>query len=98
MLGRQGVVCHDADGKPCGRLTERECSALESAGKGRVPRSRKGAVVRFMLDAKPDNRICIGWLGGSHTTRRVPCRNDQGQATTAPIIEHKRLVSSTSQR
>jgi hypothetical protein len=41
--------------------------------------------------------LCIGWFGGNHTIRRLPVRNERGEATTAPIIEHKPLVYSRPQ-
>jgi hypothetical protein len=91
------ILCHGMDGKPCGRLTEQECQALESTGKGRAVRSRKGALVRFMLNAMPENRVCIGWLGGSYTTKHVPIRDQEGVAITAPFFQHKPLIYSRPQ-
>jgi hypothetical protein len=94
MFDERRVVCHGPDGKPCGRLTEQECDALQSAGKGRAVRSRKGALVRFMLSVWPEP---IGWRGGSRTIRRAPIRNSQGVAVTPPIYIHTDLVSSIPQ-
>lgn len=41
------IRCYGADGKRCPSLTEHECRVLESAGVGRVMRTRKGIVVEF---------------------------------------------------
>jgi hypothetical protein len=46
---------------------------------------------------RPEHVSLLGWPGGNHTTRRLPVRNERGEATTAPIIEHKPLVYSRPQ-
>jgi hypothetical protein len=94
MSAERIVVCHDPDGKPCGRLTEQECHALSSAGKGRAVRSRKGALVRFILTGWPEP---LGWKGSSRTqTQRI--RNDRGEIVAPSFhLEFKPLVYSRPQ-
>jgi hypothetical protein len=53
------VVCHDAAGKPCARVSEAEAHQLAAAKKGRIIRSRRGLVVRLLLSEPA--RVPIGY-------------------------------------
>ncbi len=46
---------------------------------------------RLIRELRPAE--CVGWMGGSRTVRRIPARNQAGEAVTGPkIVEHKPLV------
>lgn len=88
------IVCHDAAGKPCARVSEAEACQLAAAGKGRLVRSRRGAIVRLLLS---ESRSCVGWRGGSRTqTQRI--RNERGEQIAPDFhIEFKPLVFASPQ-
>jgi len=91
------IVCHGADGKPCARATEAECLQLVASSKGHIIRSRKGQIVRLMLNDAACGRVCIGWRGGSRTqTQRI--RNERREIIAPPChVEFKPLIYSTPQ-
>lgn len=95
-MSEQSVPLHRADGSIGGTVTLAQCDEFARAGLGYPVRSRKGQVKRFM--SYPSERpYAGGWdaIAGlhnaSHTTRRLPVRNDQGEAVTAPLLEHRPL-------
>ncbi len=88
---REPVEIRNGRSYPIGTASPEK--ALGIVERGRFAGVGNAHRVRYI---KPDDH-CVGWSGGNHTTRRVPIRDDQGQATTAPIIEHKPLVYSRPQ-
>ena len=95
-MSTQSIPLHRPDGTIGGTVTVAQSDQFARAGAGYRVRSRKGEVKRFIC--YPSEHVDASvWAAiaalhkASRTTRCVPVRNDQGDAVTVPLLEHRPL-------